>query len=68
MLMCLTAGSITQMLKKEQELLQQGYRLVQGPALKLRELKLREYCRIQGPYPWSAFSLAWAESTSGLRM
>jgi hypothetical protein len=59
MLMCLTAGSITQILKKEQELLREGYRLVQGPAL-----KLREYCRIQGPYPWSAFSLVWAESTS----
>ena len=60
MLMCLTAGSITQMLAKEQELLRQGYRLVQGPAL-----KLREYYRIQGPYPWSAFSLAWMETKSG---
>jgi len=65
MLMCLTAGSINQMMKKEQELLREGYRLVQGPALKLRELKLREYCRIKGPYPWSPFSLAWAEPKSG---
>jgi len=60
MLMCLTAGSITQMLKKEQELLREGYQLVRGPVL-----KLREYCRIEGPYPWSAFSLVWAEATFG---
>ncbi|HXF18414.1 MAG TPA: hypothetical protein VN496_15505 [Burkholderiales bacterium] len=48
------------MLKKEQELLREGYQLVRGPVL-----KLREYCRIEGPYPWSAFSLVWAEAAFG---
>ena len=56
MMICLTAGAITQIRQKEQELLRQGYRLVQGPAL-----KLREYCRIQSPLPWANFSLVWAE-------
>jgi hypothetical protein len=56
MMVCLTAGAIAQIIEKEQELLRHGYRLVQGPVV-----KLREYCRIQGPHPWSGFSLAWAE-------
>ena len=56
MMICLTAGAIAQVRKKEQELLRQGYRLVQGPVL-----KLREYCRIQSHFPWATCSLVWAE-------